>query len=205
MKHDRRQEILMAAMELFAKKGFRGTTTRDLATQADINEAIIFRHFNNKEELYSAILEYKAAEAQDHPLMEELERLAGENNDEGFFMALGRTMLERHEKDTTFLRLLLFSALEGHQLSEMFVASMSARKPFFNYIQKRIDDGAFRSMNPTLAARALFGMFTSFVLWQEIFDFKKTQPYDREEVVRTFVSIFLKGMMKDGNSDAASS
>ena len=77
MKHDRRQEILLAAMDLFAKKGFRGTTTRDLASQADVNEAIIFRHFNNKEELYSAILEHKAAE-EHGPKMEELERLAKE-------------------------------------------------------------------------------------------------------------------------------
>jgi hypothetical protein len=48
-------------------------------------------------------------------------------------------------------------------------------------------------------------MFSSFVLWQEIFGFKKTQPFDREEVVRTFVSIFLRGMTKDGNSGAVSS
>jgi TetR/AcrR family transcriptional regulator len=193
MKHDRRQEILLAAMDLFAKKGFRGTTTRDLASQADVNEAIIFRHFNNKEELYSAILEHKAAE-QHGPKMEELERLAKEGDDEKFFMALGRAFLVRHEEDTTFFRLLLFSALEGHQLSEMFVASMSARKPMFNYIEKRMDEGVFRRMNPQLAARAFFGMFASFVMWQEIFGFKKTQPYDSEEVVRTFVSIFLKGM-----------
>ena len=193
MKHDRRQEILLAAMELFAKKGFRGTTTRDLASHAEVNEAIIFRHFNNKEELYTAILEHKAAEEHD-PKMEELERLATEGDDEKFFMALGRAFLAKHEKDTTFMRLLLFSALEGHQLSDMFVASMSARRPFFNYIQKRMDEGAFRQMNPQLAARALFGMFASFVMWQEIFGFKKTQPYDSEEVVRTFVSIFLRGM-----------
>jgi AcrR family transcriptional regulator len=204
MKHDRRQEILMAAMELFAKKGFRGTTTRDLAAQADVNEAIIFRHFNNKEELYTAILEYKVGEARDSR-MEELERLAQDTDDEEFFMALGRAFMEKHEKDTTFMRLLLFSALEGHELSQMFVASMTSRKPFSNYIQKRIDEGAFRPMSPSLAARAFFGMFFSCVLWQEIFGVDKTQPYDQEEVVSTFVSIFLRGMRKDGNSDPASS
>lgn len=196
MKHDRRQDILAAAMELFAKKGFRGTTTRDLASQAEVNEAIIFRHFNNKEELYSAILEHKAGETRDARI-EELERFAGESNDEQFFHALGSAFLEKHEKDTTFLRLLLFSALEGHQLSDMFVASMTARNPIANYIQKRIDEGAFRQMDPQLAARGLFGMFASFVLWQEIFGLKKTQSYDREEVVRTFVSIFLAGITKE--------
>jgi AcrR family transcriptional regulator len=193
MKHDRRQDILAAAMDLFAKKGFRGTTTRDLATQADVNEAIIFRYFTNKEELYRAILEHKAGENRDARI-EELKRLAGLNNDEKFFQSVGRTFLERHEKDTTFYRLLLFSALEGHQLSDMFVASMTARNPITTYIQKRIDEGAFRQVDPELAARGFFGMFASFVLWQEIFGFKKTQPYDREEVVGTFVSIFLKGI-----------
>src|SRR5262245_2326576 len=121
MKHDRRQDILAAAMELFAKKGFRGTTTRDLATQADVNEAIIFRHFKNKEELYNAIIETKAGE-KNNPRMEELDRLASANDDEGFFTTLGRSFLERNEKDSTFFRLLLFSALEGHELSDMFVA-----------------------------------------------------------------------------------
>lgn len=197
MKHDRRQDILAAAMELFAKKGFRGTTTRDLASQAGVNEAIIFRHFNNKEELYSAILECKAGEKERDIRIEELERLAKESDDEKFFTTLGTRFLERHETDTTFMRLLLFSALEGHQLSDMFVANMTARNPIANYIQKRIDEGAFRPMDPQLAARGLFGMFASFVLWQEIFGMKKTQPHDRDEVVRTFVSIFLKGITKE--------
>jgi len=196
MKHDRRQDILTAAMELFAKKGFRGTTTRDLATQAEVNEAIIFRHFNTKEELYSAILEHKSCENRD-ARVEELERLASTNDDEKFFQTIGRTFLEKHQNDSTFIRLLLFSALEGHQLSEMAVASITARTPISNYIQKRIDAGAFREVNPQLAARGLLGMFASFVLWQEIFGMKKHEPYDREEVVRTFVSIFLKGITKD--------
>jgi AcrR family transcriptional regulator len=197
MKHDRRQDILAAAMELFSKNGFRGTTTRDLAAQAGVNEAIIFRHFNNKEELYSAILEQKAWEKNRDAPLEELERLAGDSDDEKFFQTLGAAFLERHANDATFMRLLLFSALEGHQLSDMFVASMTARNPIANYIQKRIDEGAFRPMDPQLAARGLFGMFASFVLWQEIFGLKKTHPYDREEVVRTFVSIFLKGIAKE--------
>jgi AcrR family transcriptional regulator len=196
MKHDRRQEILAAAMDLFAKKGFRGTTTRDLATQAEVNEAIIFRYFTNKEELYRAILEHKAGQNREAQI-EEFERLASSNDDEKFFQTLGHKFLERHENDTNFLRLLLFSALEGHELSDMFVASMTARNPIANHIQKRIDEGTFRKMDPQLAARGFFGMFASFVLWQEIFGLKKTQPYDRDQVVRTFVSIFLKGITKE--------
>src|SRR5438876_6199957 len=99
MKHDRRQDILEAAMELFAKKGFRGTTTRDLATQAEVNEAIIFRYFNNKEELYRAILEHKAGENREAKI-DELERLASTSDDEKFFQVLGQKFLEKHENDS---------------------------------------------------------------------------------------------------------
>src|SRR5437867_1804318 len=196
MKHERRQDILTAAMQLFAKKGFRGTTTRDLAAQAGVNEAIIFRHFSTKEELYSAILEHKAGEDRDAH-SEELDRLAAGRDDEMFFQAVGRTFLERHAHDATFMRLLLFSALEGHQLSKMFVASMAGRNPIANYIRRRIEEGAFRAVNPELAARAFFGMFASFVLWREVFGQKEIRSYDREEVVRTFVSIFLSGVSKE--------
>lgn len=194
MKRDRRQQIIATAMELFGKKGFRGTTTRDLATEADVNEAIIFRHFKTKEELYSAIIEQKAGERDSYH--EELERLATVGDDEQFLEAVGRTFLEKHETDTTFMRLLLFSALEGHQLSDMFVSSMAERHPIANYIKRRIGDGAFRQVDPQLAARALMGMFASFIMWQEIFGFKNKQPRDREEVVRIFVSIFLSGMRR---------
>jgi AcrR family transcriptional regulator len=196
MKHDRRDDILIAAMELFSKKGFRGTTTRDLAYQAGVNEAIIFRYFNNKEELYSAILQHKAGENSD-ARCEELEQLASGSEDTKFFEAVGRAFLERHHRDATFMRLLLFSALEGHQLSEMFVANMTGRNPIAKYIQRRIDEGAFRSVNPELAARAFLGMFASFVLWQDVFGLKKTHPHDSTEVVRTFVSIFMSGISED--------
>jgi hypothetical protein len=95
------------------------------------------------------------------------------------------------------MRLLLFSALEGHELSDMFMSSMLEKNPFAGYIERRIEEGAFRPMNPELAARGFFGMFASYVLWQEIFGLKTKQPQDREEVIRTFVSIFLSGILKE--------
>ncbi|MBO0800867.1 MAG: helix-turn-helix transcriptional regulator, partial [Blastocatellia bacterium] len=45
---DRRQQILEVAVKLFSQKGFRGTTTKEIALAAGVNEAIIFRHFATK-------------------------------------------------------------------------------------------------------------------------------------------------------------
>ena len=52
---DRRRQIIQVAIELFSKKGFGGTTTKQIADAAQVSEAIIFRHFNTKQELYRAI------------------------------------------------------------------------------------------------------------------------------------------------------
>ena len=56
---DRKNQILHVATELFASKGYEGATTREIARRAKVNEAIIFRHFPTKEELYWAVIEAK--------------------------------------------------------------------------------------------------------------------------------------------------
>src|SRR5215510_7767505 len=110
MRETKKQDIVRAAVELFSRKGFRGATTRDLAAHADVNEAIIFRYFKTKEELYRAILEEKLSQSRDFPCVE-LEELAASGDDRAFLEAVGEKFLEKHEQDTTFMRLLLFSAL----------------------------------------------------------------------------------------------
>src|ERR1700756_1282448 len=51
----RRAAIIRAVRHVFAEKGFDGTTTRELADAAGVSEALLFKHFPNKEALYSAM------------------------------------------------------------------------------------------------------------------------------------------------------
>src|SRR3974390_2768882 len=53
---ERRKAIVAAAVPLFARKGFAGTTTKELAEVAGISEALLFRHFPSKKHLYDEIL-----------------------------------------------------------------------------------------------------------------------------------------------------
>ncbi|MGD9615158.1 MAG: TetR/AcrR family transcriptional regulator [Alphaproteobacteria bacterium] len=52
---ERRKAIVRAAVPLFARKGFAGTTTRELAEAAGISEALLFKHFPSKQSLYREI------------------------------------------------------------------------------------------------------------------------------------------------------
>ncbi|MGH7039828.1 MAG: TetR/AcrR family transcriptional regulator [Stellaceae bacterium] len=53
---ERRTAILLAAVPLFARKGFAGTTTKEISEAAAISEALLFRHFPSKKQLYDEIL-----------------------------------------------------------------------------------------------------------------------------------------------------
>ena len=53
-----RERILNAACELFAEKGFSGTTTQDICTHADANIAAVNYHFRSKENLYREVWEH---------------------------------------------------------------------------------------------------------------------------------------------------
>lgn len=57
---ERRLQIVRVAVSLFSQRGFRGTTTKEIANLAGVSEAMVFRHFATKEELYAAILDHKA-------------------------------------------------------------------------------------------------------------------------------------------------
>jgi AcrR family transcriptional regulator len=53
---DSRDEILKAAMHLFADRGFHETSMSEVAREAHVSKALIFWHFKTKEELFVAVL-----------------------------------------------------------------------------------------------------------------------------------------------------
>lgn len=57
---DKRIHILDVAEELFAEKGFEGTSVRDIAGQANVNLAMISYYFGSKEKLMTALVDYRA-------------------------------------------------------------------------------------------------------------------------------------------------
>src|ERR687896_460399 len=78
----RRQQLIDVAIRLFSRKGFRGTTTKEIALAARVNEAIIFRHFPTKEDLYAATLDFKACQVRVEEGLEEFRRHALNDDDE---------------------------------------------------------------------------------------------------------------------------
>jgi AcrR family transcriptional regulator len=167
---ERRRQILDAAATLFSTRGFAGTTTKQVASAVGISETVLFRHFASKGRLYDAILEDRLPLAGLEQWLVELRELADRRDDEGLFTAIAKAILESHREDPVSHRLLLFAALEGHELARIFQFRYSVPVVSFlrEYVSRRQAEGAFRSMRPEIIVHLLLGATTYFAQWNAL-------------------------------------
>lgn len=196
---ERREQILKAAMCLFSEKGFQGTTTKEIAKASGISEATVFKHFANKEKLYADILDHKAcSHGFDNPFEEIADQLEAKD-DFGVFFGMALTAFKNHREDQDFMRLLLHSALEGHDLSRMFFESFVIGMYDFlgKYIRQRQKDGVFRELEPKIIVRSFIGMIIHHSLNNILWDKEqKLLKVSDEEAAREFATILLNGIKK---------
>jgi len=201
---ERRSQILRVAIKIFSQSGFKGTTTKEIARVAGVSEAIIFRHFATKKELYSAIINFKACENGERLLPWEensVERGAIEAKDDfRVFYNLALGALRHHESDVDFMRLLFQSALDEHELSEMFFDQFLTPLYEFlsSYIRRRQKDGAMRAdIEPKVIVRAFLGMLIHHslnnILWDKS---RRLLNITNEEAAKAFSEILLNGVKK---------
>jgi len=194
---ERRLQILAVAVRLFSQKGFRGTTTKEIATAAGVSEAMVFRHFATKEELYAAILDHKACSGDRF----EPEEMAADGiqrkDDRAVFESLALGALNHHEKDPEFQRLLLHSALEKHELAQMFFDKFVRRVYEFlgGYIRERQREGALIEMDPAVVVRCFVGMVMHHSLNNNLWDpSHRLVNISNESAAKSFTEILLNGI-----------
>ena len=194
---ERRLQILRIAVRLFSQHGFRGTTTKEIAQAAGVSEAMVFRHFATKEELYTAILDHKACADRIENPCELVAEAVERKDDRTVFETLALSALNHHEQDSEFLRLLLHSALEGHELAQMFWDRNLLELYEFlgSYISERQRDGAFRPIEPKIVVRAFIGMIIHHSLNNTLWDpTRRLLNLTNEEAAREFTGILLLGI-----------
>lgn len=206
----RREQILQAAFDLFSKKGFSGTTTKDIARGSGVSEAMVFKHFSSKDELYGAILEAKKCADGLHefpwesnePMLKAMES----EDDFGVFYHFALQALNKHESDVAFMRLLFYSALEEHELAERFFGEFVSEIYRFlgSYIEKRQSSGALRKIDARVIVRSFLGMLIhqslNNILWDKN---RKILDISNEDAARSFTEIILYGASNDNKVETA--
>ncbi len=197
---DKKQQIIEAAIELFAQKGFEGTSIRDLAAKADVNVAMVNYYFGSKEKLFEALVEVKAASARG--TLEEL------LNDKTL------SSIEKIDRIIDSYIDRLFSHRKFHRLihQELIMNQREALQDSIttlllpnslyikSIINEGIENGQFKQVDVMLTMVSLIGTINQMLLSKK-YCLKLLNkdddyvPYDDPEF-RQRVSVHLKGLMR---------
>ncbi len=200
---DRRAQLIDAALEVFSRKGFVGATTKEIAAEAGVAEAIIFRHFPSKEALYAAVLDSRITSLEERQRQAGLEEAMERDDDEAVFRALLRNVWARYDGDTRFERLVLFAALEGHQAGLARVGEMGRRphsRAVLEYVARRQEAGALIDGHPAALLGAVSGMAHFYGTLKRIFGM--SLPGDSDEVLDLLARIAASGVIRSRSASS---
>ena len=192
---DRRRQLLRVAVESFARNGFSGTKTKDIAAAAGVSEAILFRHFGSKEDLYHAILDEKEASLGAERWYLEMNELAERRDDRGVLHHVVQQLIRSFREDAAFHRLLLYASLEGHLLADLFHERFGLPMGDFlsRYIALRQAEGEFRECDPAVAVMCLIGSTIHYAMARHVLGVKNISP-DEDALAGQLVDLVLGGL-----------
>ncbi len=187
-----RDRILKAAQRLFARHGFDGTTTRDLAQAAGVAEGTLFRHFANKK----AIL----VEVATQGWVEILTDLLTELSEMGSYKAVAQVMQRRmwnFQKNADIMKVCFMEAQYHPELrdriqSEVIGKMTDVAEAFF---QTAMDRGIYRQTNPKIVAQVFLGMFAIAGFSHNTLLEPNASPKDMQEMAEGLADIFLNGVL----------
>lgn len=187
-----RDKILKAAQKLFARHGYDGTTTKELAEKAGIAEGTLFRHFTNKK----AIL----VEVATQGWIELLTDLLTELSEMASYEAISHVMYKRMLRlgDNYDMMRVCFMEVQSHPdlrdriQSEVVEKMTSVAEAFF---QTAMERGVYRKMNPRVIAQVFLGMFVVAGFSHETIAQPNASPQDMKDMAEGLADIFLNGVL----------
>ena len=189
--------ILDGAMQVFLEQGYAGTTMDKVAAAAGVSKPTIYNHFQDKEELFNALLEKLVLEKEWAKCSLDLQNFSSEPA----HIVLKRIAYEVLDNSTdssehmTFLRLVIGESGRFPELSKSFIRNMD--KPIINSLS-----GYFASLGipaPDVAARVFMGTLIFFLVTSEMMGGKDIIPIDRDYLVDNLINMILGAEVKAAN------
>ncbi|MBW4417839.1 MAG: TetR/AcrR family transcriptional regulator [Myxacorys californica WJT36-NPBG1] len=188
-----RTRILKAALKLFARQGYDGTTTRDLAEKAGVAEGTLFRHFTNKK----AILIEVATQGWIEILTDLLTELSEMGSYKAVAQVMRRRMMNLHQNadlfKVCFMEAQFHPDLRDRIEEEVVEKMMGVAEAFF---ETAMDQGIYRRMSPKMVARVFLGMFTIAGFSQETIMTPNSSPNEMKDMAEGIADIFLNGVLQ---------
>lgn len=191
----KRQEILTAALKLFAVKGFEQTTLDEIAVASEFGKGTIYNYFQNKEDLYEAILEKSL---KDHNnLMEEISQSTESFRD--FVTVLTKQVLRYSRENMDSFMLIAKQRTKAMFANNEMNQAMKNKHDeavtiFRERIECAINKGEIENVNPysvIILYRSMIYPYTFFC-----FNNHGKENLDVEKEADFLLSVFFNGILK---------
>lgn len=192
----RPHQIIRAALDVFAQRGFRAATMEDVARAAGITKGTIYLYITSKEDLFLAAIRAQLRQAFD--LLPTITFQPADDPEE-VTRRVGTAFLDVLMNPDVARAISLVIAEVNHlpALQRLYKEEIlpKANMQLASLIELGTELGLARPVDPVIAARCLFGMFFVFVITQEVFGAKEVTPMKTEAIVDTIVSIYFRGLL----------
>jgi TetR/AcrR family transcriptional regulator len=194
---DRQRQLLETALNVFSRKGFKGATTKEIASAAGVTEAIIFQHFSSKEALYSAVLELNLDTGEEQKWIEEILDCMERKDDEGLIQSFILRILRGYRSNAALQRVILFAALEGHEqgLQRLHKQFSPIFERLREYVSLRQQEGALIDVDPHAILIGFGGIAHQYGLITQIMHAPAPDISD-EAIALQFTRILMHGIQK---------
>lgn len=192
---DRREQIINAALRVFAEKGFARATNRDIAKEAGITTGLIYYYFKSKEDLLKAALEeHSPIQVMTHITPEMLELPL-----EAFLPVLATRLLAVVENGPFLglVRIILPEILHGSTSVEPIALDFFRRVIDFlsHYLRVQIVRGNLRAdLDARATAQVMLSSLIGLVLRRQIVHDPGVLQYSHEEIAQTLLQTFGQGI-----------
>ena len=185
----KREDILLAAESVFAERGFKGTTVREVARKAGIANSLIFYYFKNKAVLYEAVFQNFFDQAEDliqQNLNLDLDRLSILKKLLFEFMDFG----VRHRN---LLIILTREIIDNGRLIKKI--NQTYFKPVYDAVAEFLAEGTkeahFREVDHLHFLQSLMGMLLFYFISDPLFQvFGVKKPYGSQEIEKRKVEVW---------------
>jgi AcrR family transcriptional regulator len=189
---DRREAILDAAIDVFGRQGFPGSTVEEIAHAAHITKGTVYLYFASKEEILASIL----AERSDLPHLGEI-TLDPDAQIRDTLMQFARRFLELEVEHLPVFRLSLSEAYRVPSYGErLYSGTLSGwHRLLACYLETQVAAGRIGALpDATLTARTFTAMLIGYIVAQHILGGERINPIDPEAWIARQVSVFLDGI-----------
>ncbi|QQE79768.1 TetR/AcrR family transcriptional regulator [Alicyclobacillus sp. SO9] len=197
VKSNTRERIIQAALAAFSQNGYEGSSTREIAKRADVNEITLFRHFQNKENLFREVLHFHAPTSL---LTDELDEKLTDNLSDSLTY-LAQIYLEHEYKNLDYIRIGIMEVPRNPTYANIVrMIPMRLEEHLKKYLTDLSERGLIRSANYKLLARMFYAqLFQHVSMICSFGDDDSSLKQESDELVETIVFMFTS-ILSDSES-----